>query len=1040
MKLVILFNTRLPTPRAHGWQVVKMAEAFSQTGAKVELWRPEIPSGFEEDIFNFYGVGKTFQDKKIWCLNLSEKIFPAGLVYRMRYLTFLFRLLFVKKEKSWVFFTRHPEVAWVLSHFGFKTIFELHNWIIRKKKINQFLLKKVSLIIATTNLIKREMIANGFGADNILVAPHGVELEKFNLGLTVTTARQKLALPLDKKIIVYTGALYQQKGIATIIEAARSLPEDYQLCLIGGLPQDIERIKSVAADLPALCVLGAKKHDQIPFYLQAADILLIANSGQDTVESRFTAPLKLFEYLASGRPIVASDVPAIREFLNEETAVLVKPDDPAILAKALASLANDKDKQVKLAANGLAQAKKFNWQNRAQKIMEAIEKLNDRRQVLQSIINYADAKNYLEIGVEYGTIFTRLKVVKKIAVDPNLQVSRVRKLIDFWQGRRAKYFNLTSDDFFAWHSDLFKDEKIDVAFIDGLHTYEQSLRDVENCLKFLSPRGVVIVHDCNPQSAAAAQSKRPPAEESRKWNGDVWKTIVHLRSQRNDLKVFVLDSDQGLGIISFGQPENGLNETPYIPLGLISLGAYIRNDFDVKIVDLRFLSPEKLLTLVKEARPLAVCFSMLTGSCILQILSVSRQIKAIDQQIKIIVGGIHPTFFPAQTVTHPLIDFAVINEGEKVLLELLVSLEKNEDFFQIEGLAWKDKKGQVMINEPAKTFLDMNLLPLPAWDLIEVEQYTKKLSKNPGEKVLDFYTSKGCPFPCSFCYNLRFNRRSWRARSAERAVEEMEMLYKKYGVNYFIIHDDNFVTDKNRALKFSELVKSRGMKVRYSIDSRIDYFDYDFLKNLKESGLCELRVGCESGSNRVLQEVVQKGITAEQIVEAVEIAKSLDLKLILSFVIGWPTETKIERQATIDLIMKLQKIHPRTAIYPLWIYIPYAGTPLFDQAVDLGFKAPQNLEEWGNYFWGKAHIPWLDNRREYEIIHELSPFAWYNKKLKDLKNRSVANLLRHCLIKIFRPLVVFRFRYNFWKFPIEAELIIFLKKLVQAFLKKSKAS
>ena len=486
------------------------------------------------------------------------------------------------------------------------------------------------------------------------------------------------------------------------------------------------------------------------------------------------------------------------------------------------------------------------------------------------------------------------------------------------------------------------------------------------------------------------------------------------------------------------QPENGLNETTYVPLGLISLGAYIKKNFETKIVDLRLDSVENLYNFVKDLKPLVVCFSMLTGSCILQILEASRKIKEIDPKIKIIVGGIHPTFFPEQTIKNNLIDFVVINEGEKTLSDLLLALSENREMTSVKGLAWKDAEGKVRINEPAEDFIDMNSLPMPAWDLIDVNRYIKKLSKNPGEKVIDFYTSKGCPYPCSFCYNLRFNRRKWRARSAERAAEEMEMLYHTYGVNYFIIHDDNFVTDKNRALKFAQLIKGKGLKVRYSVDSRIDYFDYDFLKKLKDSGLCELRVGCESGSNRILSEIVEKGITAEQTIKAVEVAKNLDLSLILSFVIGWPTETIAERQETIDLIIKLQKIHKKAAIYPLWIYIPYAGTTLFDRAVQMGFKSPQSLEEWGNYFWGKAHIPWLTNPREYEIIHELSPFAWYNKNLADLKNKSAANIIRHFLIKIFRPLVLFRFKYNFWKFPVDAELIIFLKRSSQSALKIAK--
>ena len=522
------------------------------------------------------------------------------------------------------------------------------------------------------------------------------------------------------------------------------------------------------------------------------------------------------------------------------------------------------------------------------------------------------------------------------------------------------------------------------------------------------------------------------------------------------------------------QPENGLNETIYAPLGLISLAAYVRNDFEVKIVDLRLEKLRSLYKIVESQQPLAVGFSMLTGSCIKQIIEAAKEIKKINPEIKIIVGGIHPTFFPEQTIKNSAIDFVVINEGEKTLLDLLRAIEKQilpssdeegnrrggadgnnnitpsdspsteeerqerffsgavgarRDFSEISGLAWKGEDGRPHIGKTTTEFLDMNTLPMPAWDLINVERYSNGLSRNPGERVIDFYTSKGCPYPCAFCYNLNFNRRKWRAKSAEKAFEELEFLHNKYGINYFIIHDDNFVVDKERALKFAQLIIDKGLKIQYSVDSRVDYFEEEFFGKLKESGMCELRVGCESGSNRILKDIIQKGITAEQTLKAVEVARKLDLKLILSFVIGWPTETIGERQQTINLILKIQKIHPKAAIYPLWIYIPYPGTPLFDKAVEMGFKQPQSLEEWGNYFWGKAHIPWLKNPEEYELIHALSPFAWYNKKLVSLKNKSLKNVVRHLAIKFFRPLVLFRFKHNFWKFPLDAKIIVFLKKM-----------
>ncbi len=152
-----------------------------------------------------------------------------------------------------------------------------------------------------------------------------------------------------------------------------------------------------------------------------------------------------------------------------------------------------------------------------------------RIEVVQKIINKINGKLYLEIGVEFGTLFFRIKAREKIAVDPEFRFSLKKKIYKFLFEAKSKFFETTSDDFFLSNSDLFSAKPIDVAFIDGLHTYKQSLKDIENCFKNLNPKGVIIVHDCNPLSAAAANSSEEEAKKmddwSGIWNGDVWKAI-----------------------------------------------------------------------------------------------------------------------------------------------------------------------------------------------------------------------------------------------------------------------------------------------------------------------------------------------------------------------------------------------------------------------------------------------------------------------------------------------------------------------------------
>jgi hypothetical protein len=190
-----------------------------------------------------------------------------------------------------------------------------------------------------------------------------------------------------------------------------------------------------------------------------------------------------------------------------------------------------------------------------------------RRDVIQKIIDKKKARTYLEIGIGGGKNFLRIKASKKTAVDPNFTFSRRRRIE--WTFRnlsnvRAKLYECTSDRYFDLKKPI---DRFDVVFVDGLHTYEQSLRDVINSLNYLNEAGVIIMHDCSPPDKSSAQpaesvkhaSELNPSGCNSGWCGDVWKTICYLRSQRKDLNVFVLDFDYGMGIVTRGQAESHLS-------------------------------------------------------------------------------------------------------------------------------------------------------------------------------------------------------------------------------------------------------------------------------------------------------------------------------------------------------------------------------------------------------------------------------------------------------------------------------------------------
>ena len=373
-KIVVIFNNRLPTERAHGFQIVKMCEELASAGKSVELVIPKSKNKIKENIFSYYGVKNNFKVKELWALNL----FFGDITYRVRYFTFLISLFFYKISDSTVYLTRNPEVVFLISIRKGKIIFENHNWYETEKKIkkNLALVKNAFGFITTSEIIKKEFVNKGVNADKIIIAPNGVDLNKFNISLSKNEARSRFHLPLDKKLIIYSGHLYEKKGVYTIAESVKYLSDDCRIVFIGGLPDDIKKMKRLfGKDANSttqngqrkIIFVGQKDRSKIPLYLKSADVLVIGNSAKYLSESTYTSPLKLFEYLAVGNPIVASDVPAIREFVTENEVVFFEPDNPESLAKAIKFAEDNKEN---LSQNAKQLSQNFSWQKRARKIIE----------------------------------------------------------------------------------------------------------------------------------------------------------------------------------------------------------------------------------------------------------------------------------------------------------------------------------------------------------------------------------------------------------------------------------------------------------------------------------------------------------------------------------------------------------------------------------------------------------------------------------------------------------------------------------------------
>lgn len=374
MKIIYLANVRMPTEKAHGLQVMKMCEALASQGQELELVVPRRLNCLEDDAFEYYRVKKIFSITKIACLDLlSLPFFKAG-AFWLQILTFSFGLavyLFFKKDVNLVY-TRDLICLLFMSK-RFKVVYEAHNLPKKQSWLYCRLISRVDKIVAITQGLRDDLKKLGISPSKIFIAPDAADLEQFAISDSQKDCRQKLKLSLDEPIALYAGHLYQWKGVYTVLESAKLLPE-ILFVFVGGLGEELsaflKRLKDL--NLNNVLVVGQKKNEEIPYFLKAADVLILPNSAQELISARYTSPLKLFEYMSSGVPIVSTSPPSIKEILNDRNAVLVEADNFSEMAKGIKRIIEDKNFGNLLAAQALFDVKDYTWQNRTKNILQFI--------------------------------------------------------------------------------------------------------------------------------------------------------------------------------------------------------------------------------------------------------------------------------------------------------------------------------------------------------------------------------------------------------------------------------------------------------------------------------------------------------------------------------------------------------------------------------------------------------------------------------------------------------------------------------------------
>lgn len=410
------------------------------------------------------------------------------------------------------------------------------------------------------------------------------------------------------------------------------------------------------------------------------------------------------------------------------------------------------------------------------------------------------------------------------------------------------------------------------------------------------------------------------------------------------------------------------------PIGLMYIAAYLKKinpSHRIEIIDLRVknLPMNKLREAVEGFNPQVVGISAVTMES-LNMHEIAAVVKSQLSDCKVVVGGPHPSSFVRQTISDSNIDFIVVGEGELTFAELIKSLENGDDTSSVKGIVFK-RNGEISVTPQREYIQDLDSLPFPLWELIDIELYSNyySMSLRGKRRYMVMFTSRSCPYRCIYCHNM-FGK-GFRARSPENVIEEIGVLYNKYNISEIEILDDIFNFDLKRVERICDLIVERGYKLNIAFPNglRADRLEKRTLEKMRDAGTRFISVAVESVSPRI-QKMIKKNLNISKVKEIIIYAAELGIFTNGFFMLGFPTESLEEVKETVGFALR-SKLH--TAHF--FIVTPFEGTELYEKYKELVRNSGVDFSNY-NYYMSSFKLSELSTKK-LQRIQFFSYFRFY---------------------------------------------------------------